>query len=529
MDCKWKKLPGYILILQVIFAAVHGNSKAQPNHALSVASMPPLLDLENKLIDNLEDYANELEQKLQTLQGYVPVMRSENEKGKLNAISYLSNPLNSFSLIRRLQQDWLKWQSYMVQPVGTVQMRNFDGWWKDLPKKADLGDACAAIVRIQIIYDLKVEDIIRGKLDGRQYNVSLSTADIFAIGQHLAKGKAQAEAILWLQEVQNRLQEDLFAVPDHLTIKEIEVLKLLAECHAHKKNYSKALSLLEKCLMLNPHDAELLRLCDETKELVEIHQNITLEKPKKPEDPLGVAFTLACRGVAKVSGRLHCFYNCNTTSFLRLAPLKVEEVGLDPYVLLHHEVITPKESKELKELALSNLRASGVFRVEGAAFKRMRTVKSRWIHKDFNKMTKGITRRIRDITGLDLTTSEKFQIINYGMGGHYNMHKDYFNYTNVDNTKISMAEQLGDRIATVLFYLSDVEQGGATVFPKSGYTIYPRAGTAIFWYNLHTDGLGDPSTLHAACPVIVGSKWVMTEWIRELSQLFVRPCFKPST
>ncbi len=29
----------------------------------------------------------------------------------------------------------------------------------------------------------------------------------------------------------------------------------------------------------------------------------------------------------------------------------------------------------------------------------------------------------------------------------------------------------------------------------------------MFWYNLRRSGAGDSSTRHAACPVIVGSKW----------------------
>ncbi|XP_016950819.1 prolyl 4-hydroxylase subunit alpha-2-like [Drosophila biarmipes] len=512
MEGKGRKLPGYILTLLVLLAVVHGSSRQQTFHALSVASMPPLLDLEAKLIDNLEDYANELEQKLQMLRSYIPIMRMENEKGRLDTISYLSNPLNSLSLIRRLHQDWSKWRSYMAQPVGTVQMRNIGGWRKDLPQKEDLTDACAAIVRIQSTYDLKVEDIIRGKLDGIQYNLSMSSADIFAVGHHLAKGKAEAEAVPWLQEV----------------TQEVGVPKLLAECHLKLKHYSQALPLLENALKLEPHNADLLRLRNKTKILIDITHNTTLREKHKPEDPLAKAFTLACRGLAKGSTRLHCSYNFNTTPFLRLAPLRVEEVGLHPYVVLYHDVLTQRESNELIELALSSLKVSGVSGSEGSAFKRMRTVKARWVSKDTNDMTRRITRRVRDIVGLDLITSEKFQIINYGMGGHYNMHKDFFNLTNIDSTKQSWIEILGDRIATLLFYLSDVEQGGATVFPKSGYTIYPRAGTALLWYNLHTDGSGDPSTLHAACPVIVGSKWVMTEWIRELAQVFVRPCLKSS-
>jgi len=44
---------------------------------------------------------------------------------------------------------------------------------------------------------------------------SMSSADIFAIGHYLAKGKAEAEAVPWLQEV----------------TQDVRVIQLLAECH----------------------------------------------------------------------------------------------------------------------------------------------------------------------------------------------------------------------------------------------------------------------------------------------------------
>lgn len=72
--------------------------------------------------------------------------------------------------------------------------------------------------------------------------------------------------------------------------------------------------------------------------------------------------------------------------------------------------------------------------------------------------------------------------------------------------------------------MSDVEAGGATVFTQLGITVWPKKNSAAFWYNLHKSGDGDLLTRHAACPVLLGSKWVSNKWIHERGQEFRKKC-----
>ncbi|KAH8280857.1 hypothetical protein KR054_001717, partial [Drosophila jambulina] len=525
MNNRWILLPGFLLALLSLLTLIQGQKEKQ-SHSFSVATMVSLVKLEQKLIDNLEEYAKAMDQKLQILRSHIFAMRIENNKGQLDAISYLSNPLNGLSLIRRLHQDWAGWRRYMEQPVGAPQMQIFDSWSKELPSKEDLQDACEGMVRIQGNYDLKIADIVGGKLQGRQYNASMSSSDVFAIGQYLFDTFRFKAAIKWLRDSAVVSQDSL--LPEEISVTKERLLQLLALAHKENQSYSDALNSLDSCLELRPHDAVLLRQRREVEELIGSPLNSPSKEAK--ENIFLREMATACNVTLKGPAGLHCFYNFNTTPFLRLAPLKAEQVGLQPYAVLYHEALSSREITSIISIATQKMeRTDTVSTKTTNSQTHHRTAKAHWMAKMTSELGQRIDRRIRDMTGFDLEESESFQIINYGIGGHYGPHYDFFNYSGViDYKKDKRANITGDRIGTVLFYLSDVEQGGETVFPDAGYAIKPQAGTALFWYNLHTDGIGDMATTHGACPVIVGSKWVMTQWILERKQLFKRPCLRPS-
>lgn len=58
--------------------------------------------------------------------------------------------------------------------------------------------------------------------------------------------------------------------------------------------------------------------------------------------------------------------------------------------------------------------------------------------------------RVEDMTGLTVKTAEELQVVNYGIGGHYEPHFDFFCREN-KNAYESLGT--GNRIATVLFYV----------------------------------------------------------------------------
>ncbi|MBB3824119.1 hypothetical protein FHR50_000269 [Xanthomonas arboricola] len=80
---------------------------------------------------------------------------------------------------------------------------------------------------------------------------------------------------------------------------------------------------------------------------------------------------------------------------------------------------------------------------------------------------------------------------------------------------LERAAAAGNRLRTVCVYLNAVEAGGQTDFPVAGVSVQPRAGSVVCFDNLHADGRPDPDSLHAGLPVVAGTKWLGTLWMRQ--------------
>ncbi|KAK9062046.1 hypothetical protein SSX86_019230 [Deinandra increscens subsp. villosa] len=157
---------------------------------------------------------------------------------------------------------------------------------------------------------------------------------------------------------------------------------------------------------------------------------------------------------------------------------------------------------------------------------RVRTSSGTFLKRGQDETVQAIEKRISEFTFLPVENGEGLQILHYEIGQKYESHYDYF--LDEYNTRNG-----GQRMATVLMYLSDVEEGGETVFPsakgnisavpwwdelsecgKKGLSVKPKMGDALLFWNMRPDATPDPSSMHGGCPVIKGNKWSSTKWIR---------------
>ncbi|XP_058767337.1 probable prolyl 4-hydroxylase 10 [Vicia villosa] len=208
--------------------------------------------------------------------------------------------------------------------------------------------------------------------------------------------------------------------------------------------------------------------------------------------------------------------------------LWVETISWEPRAFLHHNFLTKEECEHIIRIAKPRMSKSSVVDNEtGKSFdSSVRTSSGTFLKRGHDKIVRNIEKRIADFTHIPVEHGEPLQVLRYKVGQQYVPHNDYF--ADKFNTRNG-----GNRMATMLMYLSDVEEGGETVFPnakgdvssvpwwnelsdcgKEGLSVKPKMGDAILFWSMKPNTTLDPLSLHGACPVIKGDKWSSAKWMR---------------
>ena len=104
---------------------------------------------------------------------------------------------------------------------------------------------------------------------------------------------------------------------------------------------------------------------------------------------------------------------------------------------------------------------------------------------------------------------------NYGLAGSCESHTDPYGYLSGLSLTPERRDAVyfGDYIATFMAWLGDVPAGGATGFTYPEYedVIEPVKGGAAFWTDLSSGNHKDHRSMHAGCPTLSGSKWILNK------------------
>ncbi|CAN6234623.1 unnamed protein product [Urochloa humidicola] len=185
---------------------------------------------------------------------------------------------------------------------------------------------------------------------------------------------------------------------------------------------------------------------------------------------------------------------------LRLGYVKPEVISWTPRIIVFHNFLSSEECDYLMAIARPRLQISTVVDVATG---------------------KAIEKRISVFSQIPKENGELIQVLRYEASQYYRPHHDYFSDT--FNLKRG-----GQRVATMLMYLTDGVEGGETHFPQAGegqcscggnivrgLCVKPNKGDAVLFWSMGLDGNTDPNSIHSGCPVLKGEKWSATKWMRQ--------------
>ncbi|KAL1400210.1 hypothetical protein pipiens_007630 [Culex pipiens pipiens] len=473
----------------------------------SIQNMELLLKSELAILDRLDKIIRLSEARVSELKRQRDSLRRDLEG--VDSLEYVSNPVSAFLMTKRLLKDY--------QDIDALIRKELDVKLIDdttiIPATVDLLGVAEGLSRLQDLYLLEVEDMADGYMYGYRLNRKLNAKECFEIALAMSQSTVFENANKWFREALRRWEAE-----ESPKVSKVEILDYFTFSLFEDAEYQEAYDRTIDLLRLDPKNEGALQ----KKETFAMWLKFVEENGPMPKEPKlsHALYEPLCRGevhrFADELSKLRCRLDTTTTPFLRLAPLKVEEVSLEPPIYLYHKVISDEEIDKLIELGKARLNRATV----GQMVSQVRISQNVWLSEEVDPLLGVLQRRTYDMSrGLSMQGFDMVQVNNYGIGGHNIPHYD------CDSEYPPFPQfNMGNRLATLMYYLSDVEVGGGTVFPRLSLGVFPIKGSAIFWHNVHHNGNVDERMLHAGCPTLIGSKWVANIWIHEYHQEFVLPC-----
>ncbi|XP_037778069.1 prolyl 4-hydroxylase subunit alpha-1-like [Penaeus monodon] len=450
----------------------------------------------------------------------------ELEAAGVEAEGFASHPLHAYALTKHVSLGWphveasLRALSHLSQNVEWLLSRSEK---HGVPTGEDLATVAGGLARLHDYYSLNLTALAHAQLvsaiDAHAVPVKISptVVDLHRIGSEAVSHNVLNSGVDFLRAALDRWDGNASSIRSSDTFDAHRELRQI------DLSFRRAVKIHDQVLEKKGPRSDLHSTYARP-----FNKTLARKKKyhKKEELVLGVKgsqrqglkqYRRLCRGEdlrpVDMTSRLYCRYVTNGSPLYKIGPLRMDVRSLDPYVVTLEEVVTPSEAADLVLASAGYLTRSSTVRANGSStedFKR--TSSTAWMLDKDIPFLPVLTQRIEQLVGVNAQLfdgAEIYQILNYGVGGHYTVHHDAFVYP---------------RVATFLIYLSTVPQGGRTVFPWVGAGVQPKRGSALLWFNMDRSGKPDSRLQHGACPVLLGDKWVINKWLYYTGQQKTLPC-----
>jgi prolyl 4-hydroxylase len=279
---------------------------------------------------------------------------------KQDVTKYITSPLNAFKMIKRATADI----SLLTKLIPSFLMVN------ELEKyrlnDSSLTDAVKSLLLLQRIYKLPINDIARGYIKDYRIGDQLSPHDLYVLGSAACNiTNEEFFAKKYLELAHQKLKEG-YDKRNEIDGREL-LMKIAKLCE--RMNDYKCSAFHIKQILLNHPDDDNRKATEYAMKIVELFNEhgtsrISFEHPydvKIIKDGMysrRKEFELVsdvCRGKLRRNvmemSRLRCRY-ASSSPFTLLAPFRMEEVNLDPYIVTYLNVLSHNEIQSLRKATI---------------------------------------------------------------------------------------------------------------------------------------------------------------------------------
>lgn len=277
------------------------------------------------------------------------------------------------------------------------------------PTVTDLSGAVEGLLRLQYVYKLKSEDFAEGIIDGVKTRSNLTAHDLFVIGGEAFKLENQD---FFAKEYLNMAWDRVKSGRDaNNEVDESFLLLHLAECYSRTGDFVNEIKVVAELIKMFPEDEKFVEFKKLAEESLAKYGNSAFVQfdPYSDEFERNGEFDLAkeqilysqvCRGnitkSLKELSRLRCRFAA-FGAFSKLAPFKIEEANLDPYIIQYIDVLSDDEVEFLKNRSKPEIERAFVGWGSDSKSDNRRIAQISWHFDDEHEVLERIARRV-DVT-----------------------------------------------------------------------------------------------------------------------------------